>query len=151
MNLKEVKIRIIGNIVKFNKQGLAYLFFLARCPIIIYTTLILTYGILFYYFNSPCLCDGENLDELNGELIICTTEYNKLHNDYIHYNNLLSQAIYRPERNDIIVEYLSDKKISTFLEMSYKLNKIRSIEISIKEMNPNFISSIKKELHEYYF
>lgn len=69
----------------------------------------------------------------------------------MHFDNLLSQAIYRPERNDLIVEYLSNKKISAFLEMSYKLNDIRDIESKVKAIKPNFISTIKKELHEYFF
>ena len=150
MKFKEENIRIIDIIVKYNKQGLAFMLFLAKHLITIYTIIIVSYGILFYILNSPCLCDGESLDELSSKLTTCIVEYNKLYNEYIHYDSLLSQAIYRPEKNDIILEYLSDKKISTFLEMSHKLNNIRCIEYNVKGIKPDFISTVKKELHEYF-
>lgn len=152
MNLKEKeeKITIISTIIKFNKQGLISVLFLVIYPIIIYTILIITYGILFYYFNSPCLCDGESLNELNGKLTTFIIEYNKLYSEYTHYDNLLSQATYRPERNDFIMEYLSNKKIEAFMKMSHKLSNIRCIESNIKGINPDFTSTIKKELYEYF-
>lgn len=129
---------------------MAFMLLITRYPIMVYTFIIITYGILFYNFNSPCLCNGKSLDGLYSKLTTYTSEYHNLYSEYIDYDNLLSQAIRHPERNDIIVEYLSDKKISTFLEMSYKLNKIRNIETSIKGIKPDFVSTVKRELHEYF-
>lgn len=151
MNFKKEKFMAIKTMVRFNKQFLLSVVFLVRHPIIIYIIITIIYGLLFCYLNNPYLCDVSNLDELNSKLTTHITEYNKLYTEWIHYDNLLSQAIYRPERNDLIVEYLSNKKINAFLKMSYKLNDIRDIESSVKAIKPNFISTIKKELYEYYF
>ena len=147
MNLKENK----GSINTIdNKQYLGFIFILVKQPLIIYIFMTVAYILLFIYFADIYLCEDNNLEELKGKLTTYIIEYNKLNSEFIHYDHLLKKAINHPERHKDIEEYLCGKKIDKFFEMGDRYSIIRNIETNIKKIEPNFVSTILKDLNELF-
>jgi hypothetical protein len=118
-------------------------------PMILYILIAIFYYFIFIYFADISLCDGEGLEELRTKLASYTAEYEEHHKEYEKYNSLLEQATNRPEKDNGIERYLIIKKESKAIDIACSLRKIRVIEISINNLDPNFISTIKKEWYEY--
>jgi len=119
-------------------------------PLFIYIIFTLICLILLAYFGDTSLCKGESLEELKNKLVSYCQEYQEFNQEYEHYRDLLEQAKNRLEKDNIIERYLIVKKNAKAIDIACSLAKIRLIEISIKDKEPDFIFTIKKHGNIYF-
>jgi len=129
-----------------------YTYLFISYPLVLIIILIILNIILSIYFANPFLCDGESLDELLNKLTLLSKDYIENNREYEQYSDLLEQVSKRPDcvKDNGIERYLTIKKDQKNVEIVSTLFKIRIIEASIRVKDPNFVSTIKREWHEYF-
>ena len=106
-------------------------------------TLLMVY---LLYSNSIILCDGETLNQLKDNLsneIYC---YKDAYHWHEFWRDKLSSAIREPgSTNYKLWEFLSDNSTDSLRYCHKLLKNIRSIERSIKNIDPNFNKCLEEQ------
>jgi hypothetical protein len=111
-------------------------------PYIIFIVLFLFLIFPYIYYTDVCLCDSLTLNELKIELTSYTNKYNDAKLNFQFYKDLFLESLNRPEPNNDIQNYICIYRKNKYREAMYYLNMIRRTEASIKDLDPNFVSSI---------
>lgn len=98
-------------------------------------------------FDSPLLCEGETLEELKTNLEnevalyhLCLSEYNEIEDDIVLNEQFVND---HPDIcDDDILEELFDRSDSKYEELADHLSDLRYTEECIKEIEPDFVSSL---------
>ena len=104
--------------------------------------------IICWSLNSVMLCDGETLYDLKLAIWKDTLEYNKIMEDYKHYDDLRWEAVNDPLRITNKIEYLNKKASDNIKCAMDILAKIRLAEDKIQKVETTFTSNIEKQWFE---
>lgn len=113
-----------------------------------FTYLPFIFGIFLFiclkYLEPGYLCDGESIEDLKNKLIKEVVKYNEV---MIDYNNFINQTILAEKVDENLIQSdlfneVAESKLDEAVDI---ISKIRNIEISIKEKEPDFKSLIKKQ------
>lgn len=106
--------------------------------------IFLLFNFFDFYLFDTYLCDSSFLSQLKLNLTYETSVYRHNHVTYEYLVDLKNQMENLPSdlRNLEDEEYMVNKANSKLIEMNESLNRVRTIENSIRRLEPNFQSPI---------
>lgn len=121
------------------------IFIIARYPLLLSFIITIIYSILsLYFYNHITYCDSTGLEELKDNLLSECDKYYKALDEYKHTDYLLSQAKNRPEKNNDIIQYLTNKTNEKYSVYHNHLWNIINIRNDIIKIEPTYRYTIKR-------
>lgn len=129
-----------------NIKCLLYYFILPILPFLLSVIFLL----VLKSYDNLYLCDGESIKEITDNLDMGIKKYKEWNLFYEHWKDKADMAEYSAildsdDENENIINMYNKRAGKGLEETKKALIRIREIEESIKNMDSNFVSSIKKQ------